>query len=277
MYSIGDLARLGGVTPRMLRHYDDRGVFVPRHVDGSTGYRRYAPEQLADLFRVLALKDLGFTLAEVKQIVDGAIGPEELRGMLRLRRTELESDLAHANTRLGRVEQQIERLERQMTDSPPDDTTVVATKSLPAVHLATTSGVSPSFASVDIGPVIRSLYPVLFAALDEAGVEPTGPSIAFYDDGHEEGIGVHAGFPVSESVAAIPGLDIVDLPPVEMAATAVHIGDMAVVDTVTIPVLFDWMRDHGMQTVGYSREVYLSCPDDLAQWRTEMQFPIESA
>jgi DNA-binding transcriptional MerR regulator len=273
VYSIGDLARLGGVTPRMLRHYDELGVFVPDHVDPDTGYRRYGPTQLADLFRVLALKDLGFALTDVRRIVAGEIGPSELRGMLLLRRTEIETELAESTTRLGRVEQQIERLERQMNQPP---TTVdVTTKALPALHLAVASDVSPSYASADIGPTIQPLYPLLFAALEAAGVTPTGPSVAYYEDLGDDGVGVHAGFPVHPSITEVDDLEVVDLPAVELAATAIHEGDMASCDVATVPVLFDWIGEHGYAATGRSREIYLHCPDDLAAWRTEMQFPIE--
>lgn len=275
MYSIGDLSQLGGVTPRMLRHYHDLGVLVPAEVDDATGYRRYDESQLADLLQVLVLKDLGFSLTEVKRVVKGGVGPSELRGMLLLRRTELESELDEATTRLQRVEAQIQRLENQMNDQPTR-TITVATKRLPAVHLAVASAVSPSFASADIGPVIQPLYPQLFEALGAAGVEIAGPSIAYYDDTADGGIGVHAGFPVDKSVAKVPGLDVVDLPEVELAATAIHVGDMATVDIDTVAPIFDWMRTHGFRTTGYSREHYLDCPDDISQWRTEMQFPIEA-
>lgn len=274
MYSIGDLSQLGGVTPRMLRHYHELGILVPAEVDDATGYRRYHESQLADLLQVLALKGLGFALTDIKRVVDGGVSPSELRGMLLLRRTELESELDQANARLERVEAHIHRLENQMNGQPARDVTVT-TKRLPAVHLAVASGISPSFASADIGPVIQPLYPQLFEALNAAGVEIAGPSIAYYDDTADGGIGVHAGFPIDESVTQLPGLEVVDLPEVELAATAVHHGDMATVDVDTVAAIFDWMRAHGFRTTGYSREHYLDCPDDIAQWRTEMQFPVE--
>lgn len=274
MYSIGDLSQLGGVTPRMLRHYHDLGLLVPASVDEATGYRRYDASQLADLLQVLALKGLGFSLTDIKRVVDGGVGPSELRGMLRLRRAELESELAEAAARLDRVEAQIHRMESQMNEQPTR-TVAVATKRLPAVHLAVASGVSPSFASADVGPVIQPLYPQLFDALSAAGVEIAGPSIAYYDDTADGGIGVHAGFPVDASVKSVPGLEVVDLPAVELAATAIHHGDMATVDVDTVAPIFDWMRAHGFRTTGYSREHYLHCPDDITGWRTEMQFPIE--
>ena len=274
MYSIGDLSQLGGVTPRMLRHYHQLGVLVPAEVDDTTGYRRYHESQLADLLQVLALRGLGFALTDIKHVVDGGVGPAELRGMLLLRRTELESELDQATDRLARVEAHIHRLENQMNAPPASDVTVT-TKRLPAVHLAVASGISPSFASADVGPIIQPLYPQLFEALDAAGVEIAGPSIAYYDDTADGGVGVHAGFPIDESVTQVPGLEIVDLPEVDLAATAIHHGAMATVDVDTVDAIFDWMRAHGFRTTGYSREHYLDCPDDIAQWRTEMQFPIE--
>ncbi|MEM9749167.1 MAG: MerR family transcriptional regulator [Actinomycetota bacterium] len=274
MYSIGDLAQLGGVTPRMLRHYHQLGVLVPAEVDEATGYRRYDESQLADLLQVLALKGLGMALTDIAHIVDGGVGPAELRGMLLLRRAELESELDEATTRLERVEAHIERLESQMNERPTSHVPVT-TKSLPAVRLAVASAVSPSFASADVGPVIQPLYPQLFIAFAEAGLDIDRPSIAFYDDSEDGGVGVHAGFPVDDDVDEVPGLEIVELPEVELAIAAIHRGDMATVDVDTIPSIFDWMREHGFRTTGYSREVYLECPDDITQWRTEMQFPIE--
>ena len=146
--------------------------------------------------------------------------------MLVLRRAEVEAELAETAARLGRVESQIERLEHQMSDQPRP-TVAVTTKRLPSVHLAVASGVSLSFGPEHIGPTIQPLYPVLLDSLAAAGVGIEGPSIAYYDEAEDGSVAVHAGFPVAESVTEVPGLEIVDLPEVELAATAVHHGDMA--------------------------------------------------
>ena len=63
MFNIGDFARHGRVSVRMLRHYDAIGLLLPAHVDQVTGYRSYAAQQLSRLNRIVALKDLGFTLS----------------------------------------------------------------------------------------------------------------------------------------------------------------------------------------------------------------------
>lgn len=275
MYSIGDLAQLGGVTPRMLRHYHELGLLVPAEVDDGTGYRRYHETQLADLLQLLALKGLGFSLSDIGRVAKGGVNPAELRGMLLLRRTELEAELAEASARLERVESHIRRLENEMSNKS-DRAVDVATKRLPAVHLAVASGVSPTFNSADIGPVIQPLYPRLLDALVSAGIDIVGSPTAYYDDAADGGIGVHAGFPVDPSITELAGFEIVDLPEVELAAAAVHLGDMATVDVDTVAPVLGWIEANGFRTTGYSREVYLHCPDDLSQWRTELQFPIQT-
>jgi DNA-binding transcriptional MerR regulator len=90
MLTIGDFARHGRVSIRMLRHYDAIGLLRPAHVDQASGYRFYQAAQLSRLNRIVALKDLGFTLQQVQAILDEDVRTQELRGMLRLRRAELE-------------------------------------------------------------------------------------------------------------------------------------------------------------------------------------------
>ena len=132
MFTIGDFARHGRVSVRMLRHYDATGLLRPAHVDPATGYRYYAAAQLARLNRVIALKELGFTLQQVREILDEKVTTEELRGMLRLRRAELESAMAAAAARLVQVEARLRSIESE-GHMPSDD---VVIKSIPAVRVA---------------------------------------------------------------------------------------------------------------------------------------------
>ena len=67
MFSIGEFARHGRISVRMLRHYDAIGVLVPATVDPVSGYRFYQAGQLSRLNRIIALKDLGFSLRQVQQ------------------------------------------------------------------------------------------------------------------------------------------------------------------------------------------------------------------
>jgi DNA-binding transcriptional MerR regulator len=85
MFAIGEFARHGRVSVRMPRHYDAIGLLEPACVDAATGYRFYEVGQLSRLNRIVALKNLGFTLQQVAWILDQQASTAELRGMLKLR------------------------------------------------------------------------------------------------------------------------------------------------------------------------------------------------
>lgn len=171
MFTIGDFARHGRVSVRMLRHYDAIGLLRPAHVDPHSGYRFYEADQLARLNRVIALKELGFTLEQVGSILDEQIGAEELRGMLRLRQAELETALAEAAGRLAQVGARLRAIESE-GHMPTQD---VVIKRIPPVRLAELSGVAAGFGPGEIGPVIQPLYEELCARLEAAGVTGFGP------------------------------------------------------------------------------------------------------
>ncbi|MEU9863832.1 MerR family transcriptional regulator [Streptomyces sp. NPDC047971] len=271
MFTIGDFARHGRVSVRMLRHYDAIGLLHPAHVDPHSGYRFYEADQLARLNRVIALKELGFTLEQVGSILDEQVGPEELRGMLRLRQAELETALAEAAGRLAQVGARLRAIESEGRMSTQD----VVIKKVPPVRLAELSGEAAGFG--EIGPVIQPLYERLCATLEAAGVTGFGPGIAYYEDtGRGDGsIVVHAGMTVPAGAEAA-GVDIVVLPALEEAATVVHRGPMDEI-LPSVQTLATWIDAHGYRSAGYPRELYLECPDDRAKWVTELQEPVVRA
>jgi DNA-binding transcriptional MerR regulator len=275
MFSIGDFAKHGRVSVRMLRHYDAIGLLRPDRTDPATGYRLYGAAQLARLNRIIALKDLGFTLQQVGAVLDERVGPEELRGMLRLRRAELAEAVAAASARLTRVEARLRSIESE-GHMPADD---VVIRAVPAVRVAELTGTAASYQPQDIGPVIGPLYERLFPLLEGAGLRPTGPGIACYEDAPEGGgaIVVHAGVTVSAPVGAVGDTEVrvVELPPFE-AATIVHRGAMDDVLSTT-HTLARWLDANGYRSTGYSREVNLECPPDQGSWVTELQEPVAKA
>ena len=82
MFSIGEFSRLGGVSVRTLRHYDEIGLLRPATVDPDTGYRGYSADQLGQLNRIMALKELGLSLTQARRLLDG-ITLDELHGLRR--------------------------------------------------------------------------------------------------------------------------------------------------------------------------------------------------
>ena len=273
MFTIGDFARLGQVSVRMLRHYDAIGLLRPAVVRHA-GYRNYAAGQLARLNRIVALKELGFTLEQVGSIIDDRLSPEQLRGMLRLRQAELQAQLAIDRTRLGNVEARLQLIESEGA-MPQGD---IQIKSLPAVRVAELVGRAESFEPESIGPVIQPLYPELYRRLAAAGINSSGPGIAYYETTGGGGVVVHAAAPVDAAAISDGVFKIVELPAVAQAATIVHRGPMDKV-MPTIQTLARWIEASGYTSVGLNREVYLdyACNDRPETWVTELQEPVVKA
>ena len=67
---IGEFSRLGRVTVRVLRHYEEIDLLVPEIVDRDTGYRYYAVGQLQKIQSITTLKSLGYSLEEIRDLWD---------------------------------------------------------------------------------------------------------------------------------------------------------------------------------------------------------------
>ena len=152
-----------------------------------------------------------------------------------------------------------------------DTETAIVIKALDATRVAITSEVAEGF-DTDFGPIFGRLYPKLFAALAREGITPAGPTYGLYDEREDGRIDVIAGVVIAPT-ANIDSNEVTtrDLPAAERAATLVHQGPMATIAD-SYGLLERWIEATGEQPVGFSREVYLDCPDDQEAWVTELQF-----
>ena len=268
MLNIGEFARLGQVSPRMLRHYDKLGLLRPERVDPETGYRSYGVYQLVRLHRLLALRDLGFTLEQISGLLDAEPPLEQLRGMLRLRGAQLEQTVADEQGRLRRVEAHLRALEGSNTVDAQD----VVIKHTQPLRVAEVRGTAAALDPEHIGPVFEELAPKLAGHLQQVGARP-GMLVGYYDDPEEDGsVGVHVAFEISEQpLPANHGIEIVDLPVIEVASV-VHRGGMEGIAPV-YEGLIRWIEDSGFHLAGFSRELYHEMAADGPSV-TELQMPI---
>jgi len=162
------------------------------------------------------------------------------------------------------------------------DSTDVVLKHLPAIRVAELSATATSYDDPSsITENLSPLYPRLMELMQQQGVEMTGAPIAYYLPAPagpgDATITVHAAFPIAaDAEPGDAGFAVVDLPPVEQAATALHEGSMSEAFR-TGQKIAAWIEENGYRTVapGFAREVYLDCPPgEFDKWVTEMQVPV---
>lgn len=112
--SIGQVAKRTGISARMLRHYDELGLFRPTRVS-QNGYRWYDVAALPRLYRVIALRRAGIGLPEIAGIV---ADQSDEAGALRAHLTELRAEHQRLSALIASIEEQIERLEDSRITEP---------------------------------------------------------------------------------------------------------------------------------------------------------------
>ena len=258
MFKISDFSKLGQVSPRMLRHYDQLGLLRPKHVDKWTGYRYYTIDQLGDLNRIVALKELGLTLELIKDLLDAGdqLSSAALQGMLALRRAEIERTLVEEQRRLKRVEARLKQIELEGQPSPYE----VVAKAIPTVTVASISDVVPTMD--EMGFFCHHLYVTLYASLKQAGITPLQPEITLYhnEDYSETDLQVEVALPVQSKHLDAPRSDSFEvhrLPAHDLAASLIYEGSYEDM-TPAILSLLNWVGLNGHVPVGPLRELHLS-------------------
>jgi DNA-binding transcriptional MerR regulator/effector-binding domain-containing protein len=260
MFSIGEFARMGTVSVRTLRHYDEIGLLRPAHVDPETGYRSYSADQLGQLNRIIALKDLGFSLTQSGKLLSG-ITVEELRGMLTLRRAQLEQELDAYTSRLLGVEARLRYIEGE--DAMPADDIMV--KKVPALGVVAIGASAPGYATEHVVPAVNRSR-VQFDELGITGlVKVTGPFLIFFEDNEGDDITVYVALPVAEPPAELPPpARYLVLPAIE-AVCAVRSGRASGIFPAVLHDLVHYANAYGYQTHGPVRDIWINEIDDVAQ------------
>jgi DNA-binding transcriptional MerR regulator len=116
---IGDFARLGNVSVRALRFYDAIGLLRPLHVNPNSGFRHYGPRQIARLQQIRAFQDLGFPLANIREMLRRDLPAASLRELMEQRRSELKGHIREDVARLARIELRLQTLAKNPGGSSP--------------------------------------------------------------------------------------------------------------------------------------------------------------
>ena len=273
MFKISDFSKLSQVSMRTLRYYDEIGLLKPVHVDSNTGYRYYLVEQLSRLQRILALKDLGFELAQIVQVLDEELPPEQLRGMLRLKQHEIQQRVQAEEERLARIEARLKQLEAGGTRLSHE----VALKKVRPQIVASTRTLAANF-------TLKNQFATeMQNTLKKNGVRQINHLLFIDAEGsyRENDMNiVEIVVPVQSStvgniVERSGGrITIRELPAVNTMATLLYHGNPYTLSEAYQP-LGTWIQVNDYVITGSCRKVCLQREGDLDSHVTELQFPVE--
>lgn len=103
MYKIGELSRICRIPVKTLRFYDSEGLLVPDEIDRFTGYRYYSAARIADCNRIISLKELGFSLEEIKKHLQASTD-EDIMALVDAKCAELTEKTTELSLQLKKLE-----------------------------------------------------------------------------------------------------------------------------------------------------------------------------
>lgn len=115
---IGEVARLVGVTPKTVRHYEKLGL-LPEAARSESGYRLYSANDLLHLNRVKRLRSLGLTLRQVRAVLGAGNRDLSLRTTLEALRTQVDSEMARLEERRRLIDETLSREDLEASETSP--------------------------------------------------------------------------------------------------------------------------------------------------------------
>jgi len=268
MLKIGDFSKLTRISIRMLRHYDEIGLLKPDRIDDFTSYRYYSPAKLPVANRITALKNMGFSLAVISEIMSQYHDAGQLRKYLQVKLAEVKEQAEQAQDRLRLLETTIERLRKDDTVMQYD----VTLKVIPQRYVASLRKTIPTYQ--DEGSLWDQISQEIGCNLQMAN--PSYSLAVFHDEGYKESdVDVEIQIAVQGTHENTENVVFKTVAPVEVAS-AVYKGGYDQITAVNEAVAA-WVADNGYDYNGPMFCVYHVSPGhdpNPDNWVTEVCYPV---
>lgn len=267
MYRIGIFSKLGKVTVKTLRHYDEVGLLTPAYVDEENGYRYYTTSQLFKLNEIVSLRQMGFSIPEISAITSG----RNIAEILEQRKAELECEAENITGRLFRLNNYI----REKKEGNKMNYQAVI-KEIPAFTVYTARYTLPNYAA------LNEIMPALGEKVGKANpnIKCVQPGYCFnvYLDGEYRDTDINVEICEAVTTRGKDGDGIVfkDIP----AITAVSVLHRGAYDKLgeAYAYAIQWAEQNGYTISGNVRESYIDGiwnKENTEDWLTEIQVPVE--
>lgn len=270
MLKIGDFSKLARISIRMLHHYDKIGLLKPENVDSFTGYRYYSETQLPLAGRIAALRNMGFSLAAVSEILENYEEPQALERYLLLKQSELREEAERLDQKMLFLETAIERMRKDEKTMKYD----VTLKVLPERYVASVRDIVPSY---DQEGILWGILAQETQGLNLQMAEPCYGLAIFYDEGYKESdVDIEIQTAVKGTYDDTEHVKFKAIPPIQIAS-ATYKGGYAKLSEVNAAVA-NWVRDNEYQFNGDSFCIYHVGPtqvQDPEEMVTEVCFPVK--
>lgn len=267
MYRIGQFSKINKVTIKTLRYYDEIEILKPSFVDQENGYRYYTSEQLPELHKIMALRQIGFSIDEISLILNG----HNITGIFENRKTELEAAISESQLQLSQISHYLEKMKEDFNMNYQ-----VALKELPEVIVYSKRMVVQNYNAYF--EIIPKWGEVVTAANPELKCSEPAYCFVIYHNGEyrEKDIDVEFCEAVEAFGNEVDGVVFKKMDKIPTAACVYHKGPYSTLGSA-YAFVFKWIEDNGYVPFEGPRESYIDGiwnKEEENEWLTELQVPI---
>lgn len=275
MFKIGEFSKIALISVSQLRYYDEVGLLKPAKIDEWTGYRYYSAQQLPDLNRILALKELGLSLEQIRRMLGDEVSLDEIRGMFSLRKAQAEQSVRDELLRLQQINARLQQIEEGSSYENYD----IIVKSLPPQPYFSLREMCPSFDAARM--LMMEMHLALPAVVGKKNLGHFTFIMHSEDYNLEEAIDLELGFVlqkdsnVTHTMADGRTMTVRTLSAVETMVTAVRVG-LPQTSHPCRAALAGWVETNGYEFDGNGRELFIVPPAPGREQDTvmEIQYPV---
>lgn len=273
MFKIGEFSNLSRLSINTLHHYNEIGILKPEQVDKYTGYRYYSDLQLVTANKIIALKDAGFSLGEIAQILYSIPSIDSIISMLEDKAETLEQALKNESERLNRLRTNI---------------FLIKNGGVPIMNEITIKRVEPILIASTRKNINKgdfeetaNMWSVVNSFIDKAETKRTIPCMILFHNSTwnwemVESWDIEVAEPVTKCVANNDTVKVYELPAVDKMACVVHQGSFNTIGE-TYKAISQWIEKNNYKVSGSVREIYHKgewATNNPEEYITEIQFPL---
>ena len=263
MYKIGEFSSLSKTTIKTLRYYEKENLLKPVYIDLNTGYRYYETSQLIEISKIIALRQIGISIKDIKKVLDGC----DLKKILTKRKKELETNIQEYNIQLSKINYLLE--DRNMKHE-------IFLKDIPSYIVYYQDGVITDFSKIPEFVLQTGKY----CSKANPNLKCVNPNYCYvsYLDGEykEKDIKIRYAEAVENKEIETDKVKFMETNPV----TVICIYHQGSYDNLrdSYNIILKYIEDNGYEIIDNARECYIDgCwnKDNVDDYLTEIEFPVK--
>lgn len=272
MFRIGEFSQIVRVSPRMLRHYEKCGLFYPAEIDKVNGYRLYSAAQIPLIHRVIALKEMGFSISEITSIIDSFDEKDDIEEVLHNKSKEIYASIKEEKKKIAKLSSILERVKKGNFTLTCQD---IVLKKISEIKVVSLRKVVPDYSYQE--DLWRELYLFIDKNNYYSILEDQVISIYHELEHKEECVDIEVAIIVKELKDSYGEFQFKELECIPNAATVVCNGSYEEILPEGEAHLAKWIEENGYKIIGSERAYSIRHPgneENSNKYQTEIQFPI---